>query len=625
MPTISQALAIAFEHHRAGRLELAEQICHRILAADPDQADVLHLVGVLAQQTGRHEIAAKYIARAVELNPTDAGFYNNLGAAYKDWGRLDDAIRCYRRAIALRPELAEAHYNLGNALMEEGEQGEAVQCYYRALERKPAYADALNNLGNALKDGGDLAGAAALYRRALEAKPDYAEAPQQPGGFVQAIRESRRGGRLLSKPARITARFRGRLLQPGQRTERTATPRGGCRLLSARGGTEARFRRCPRATLGVVLQEQGRLEDAVQCFRRALELEPDNATTFNNLGNALLGQGDQHAAMACYRQALRRERGHAGALQNCVCGLRYVPDATAEELLAAAVDYDRQHAARFRTLWPRHANPAIADRRLRLGFVSPAFHEAPMRAFLPSSLEHVAPAQCELAFYSTTPGGVVPGGLRLQDFGALWHDASRWSDDQLAGQIRADQIDILFDLAGHAPGNRFAGLRRKPAPVQITWIDSVGTTGLSAIDYLLADRWLIPAGAEANFAERVLRMPAGYVCYGPPENSPPVGPLAALGKGHVTFGSFSRPAKIHARVIRAWSAILHRTPPVTIGSQARRLCGSRHQRPFPTSSSRRKAWSSIASSCKATRRRAITSTNCKQSMFLWTRFPTAAA
>ena len=90
------------------------------------------------------------------------------------------------------------------------------------------------------------------------------------------------------------------------------------------------------------------------------------------------------------------------------------------------------------------------------------------------------------------------------------------SHEQLAERIRADQIDMLFDLAGHTAGNRLLLFARKPAPIQITWAGYVGTTGLEAMDYILADRWEVPVAAARHYQERVLRMPDGYVCYEPP-------------------------------------------------------------------------------------------------------------
>jgi predicted O-linked N-acetylglucosamine transferase (SPINDLY family) len=96
--------------------------------------------------------------------------------------------------------------------------------------------------------------------------------------------------------------------------------------------------------------------------------------------------------------------------------------------------------------------------------------------------------------------------------------------------------------------------------VQITWLAYPGTTGLAAIDYLIADAQEVPEGAEPYYREKVLRLPDSYVCFDPPAIAPPVGPLRALQRGYVTFGNFSNPAKISPAVVAVWAEILRRVP-----------------------------------------------------------------
>jgi Tfp pilus assembly protein PilF len=173
MATISEALAIAVQHHQGGRLQAAGEICRRILAVEPDQTDACHLLGVISAQTGDHQFAVEYLRRALAAKPGWAEAHYNLGKALKEQGKLDEAIVCYRRALELKPDLAEAHNNLGIALSDRGNPDEAVASYRQALKRRPDFAEVHYNLGSALEEMGDFRGAEDCFRDALRHDPRF--------------------------------------------------------------------------------------------------------------------------------------------------------------------------------------------------------------------------------------------------------------------------------------------------------------------------------------------------------------------------------------------------------------------------------------------------------------------
>ena len=272
MATLSEALAIAIQHHQAGRLQAAEQIYRQILAVEPNHADAWHLLGVVAHQVGKQDLAVQYIQRAIALEGSSAAFHNNLGGIHYALRRFPEAVACYRRSVELKPCDAQAHNNLGNALMDQGKWDEAVACYRRALQRKPDFADGHYNLGNALKELGELNEAVACYRRALELKPDLAEAHNNLGAALEG---------------------------QGKLDEAVACYRRALELKPDHAGA--------LNNLGAVLDVQGKLDEAVACYRRALQLKPDFVEAHGNLGAALEETGDFPAAEGCFRTALRHD------------------------------------------------------------------------------------------------------------------------------------------------------------------------------------------------------------------------------------------------------------------------------------------------------------------------------
>src|SRR5437764_15009690 len=114
--SVADALRMGQAHHQAGGYEQAEQLYRKILILEANNADALHLLGLLLRQTGRVRTGIDLLHRAVSLNPSVSQYHNHLGQALRDLHRPDDAIDSFREAIRLDPKNAEAHNNLGAAL-----------------------------------------------------------------------------------------------------------------------------------------------------------------------------------------------------------------------------------------------------------------------------------------------------------------------------------------------------------------------------------------------------------------------------------------------------------------------------------------------------------------------------
>jgi predicted O-linked N-acetylglucosamine transferase (SPINDLY family) len=618
---ISAALALAFQHHQAGRLQAAEQIYRQILQADPNHADAIHLLGVLAHQLGQHAVAVEYIQRAIGLRGDVADFHNNLSLAYRAVRDIPAAVACCRRALELKPDYVEAHSNLGNALKDQGKLDEAVACYRRAVELKPDFAKAHSHLGAAFQDQGKLDQAAACfqralalepddaaacnslgivckgqgkpdqavacYRRALELKPGFAEAHSNLGNAFrdqrkldEAIACYRRALELKPQLAEIISNLGAAFCDQGKLDEAAACCRRALELKP--DCAEAHY------NLGNALKDHGKLDEPVACFRRAVQLKPDYAEAHNNLSIALKDQGKLDEAVACGRRALELLPDCANVHSNLLFTLHYCTGVTLAELAETHAEYDRRHAAPLGRAAVRQESVRARHGRPRVGFVSPDLGRHPVGYLLVRVLErlgqlgkgdrHLLPERPEGCCAQKVPVTFSPGNLgmeticysdriakddmtcRLQAAATHWRDVLGTSDERLAEQIRADGVDILFDLAGHTAHNRLLTLARKPAPIQITWLGYVGTTGLAAMDYILADRFEIPPESEAHYREKVLRLPDGYVCFDAPEEAPPVGPLPAMAQGCVTFGCFNNLAKITRQAMRVWAEILRRVP-----------------------------------------------------------------
>jgi predicted O-linked N-acetylglucosamine transferase (SPINDLY family) len=527
----------------------------------PDRAEIHNTLAIALNEAGRTDEALAASGRALSVWPDSAEVHSVRGNVLVRLNRIEEAIATFRRAIALKPELAVVHGNLGNALQQLGRLDEAVAAQRRALELDPAFFEAWSNLGNALREQDRLEEAIAAYRRAIELRPAFAGAHDNLGIALRcqgrhddAVTAHQRAITLAPEFAVGYSNLGIALRQSGRIDEAIAAFHRAIALRPDFAGAYS--------NLGNALNGQSRHDEAIAALGRALEFDPKLAEAHHNLGFALLVQGRHEEAGAAYRRALELRPGYARAHSDLLSCMQYQTGVTPAALARAHAEWDEQHAQPLRRHWKPFELDRDPDRPLRLGFVSGDLRRHPVGFFLTGVLENLDRREFDVVCYETRGGERDAYSTRIAAVARHWHEVVGLDDDSLAARIRGDRIDILFDLAGHTPDNRLLVFARRPAPVQMTWSGYVGTTGVAAMDYLIADRFHVPLaiGAEADYRETILRMPDGYVCYEPPPAAPEVGPLPALGCGHVTFGCFNNAAKITSEVVATWAEILDRVP-----------------------------------------------------------------
>ncbi len=517
-----------------GRLAEAEAGFRKAIRLKPDLAKAHCNLGVVLTNQGRLAEAESSFREAIRHNPGLMVAYNNLGNILRDQGRFTEAEASCREAIRLNPDFAEAYSNLGNVLRDLERFVESGASCREAIRIKPDFAEAHNNLGNALTDQGRLADAEASYREAIRLKPDYAEA------------HSNLGGGLLSQ---------------GRLAEAEASCREAIRLKS-----DFIF---AYNNLGNALQDQGLFAEAEVIYREAVQLNPDFAEAHNNLGNALTDQGRLADAETSYREAIRLKPGYAEAHSNLLFSLNYIealpPSASLSEAKRFGALVTRKADSKYST-WLAAPNPT----KLRIGFVSGDFRNHPVGYFFEGLLSNIDKSRFELFAYSTTPEEDALTE-RIKPLFDGWVAVFGKLDRDVARIIHQGGPNILVDLAGHTADNRLPVFAYKAAPVQASWLGYFATTGVSEIDYLIADPWTLPEQEEQYFSEEIWRLPETRLCFSPPIPSPDPSPLPALSNHYITFGCFSNLAKLNDSVVMLWARVLSAVPNSRLFIKAKQL------------------------------------------------------
>ena len=558
-------------HARLGQSEHAITAYQKAITLNPDFTDAFVALGTVLQSLKRTDEAITAYRQALAFRPDYAETYYNLGSTFAEAGKFEEAAINFRLALAIRQDYAEAHYNLGNVLMESGQLDEAVISYHQAIELRPTYVNAHNNLGATYKKLGQNDAAIASYRRALEIAPDMAELHNNLGVALKSmgrLGDAEASYRLALKInpdfVEVLSNIGAIQHQLGQIDEALASYH---RALELDPG-------CADAcnNLGIVQQQIGQTEAALASYRRVLEIEPDHVASHNNLGAALVDLGCLEEAFASYRQALTLKPDYTDAHSNLICIHNYLADHSSTQLLAETRrfgDIVARQADTF-TYWDNTPEP---NRCLRIGIVSADLRQHPVGYFSENVLAMLtthALGRLEVFAYSNN-FQFDATSERIKACCKTWRFVPNISDEMLAKLIRDDAVDILIDLSGHTDRNRLPLFAWKPAPVQITWLGYFASTGVEAIDYLLADPWTLPESEETNFTETIWRLPETRLCFTPPDVTLNVGPLPALDNGYVTFGCFNHLTKMNEGVVALWARILTAIPKSRLFLKTRHL------------------------------------------------------
>ncbi len=513
-----QAFANAEQMRQAGRNAEADAFCRQALVHDPRHARSLNMLGVLSLEAGRVDLAAELFGRAVAADGAFHIFQNNLGSALRELGRDAEAARAFRRAAAIKPDYARALNNLGQTLANT-DPAAAAAAFRQVLSFHPRDLEALFGLGVLLHMSGALEEARPLYEQAVLLAPDNPGLAENLAGLLLAQ------GRM---PEAIIALQR--LLK--------LTPRAVQHWTNLAGA----------------LESQARLTEAAAAYRQAILIDPNHASAFNGLGNALANLGLIDESVAAYRRAVVLNPDYFEARSNLLMTLHSAPQVSAADLLAEAKAYGARFGIAPARSWP---NGSDAERPLRVGYICADFRVHPVGFFFERVLAAHDKGQVEAILYSDTrfPDEQTH---RLRGLAGGWRDTVGKSDAEAMRMIAADGIDILIDLAGHTGSNRLAMLGHRAAPVQASWLGYFGTTGVGAIDYVIADEVVLPPGDEAVFTETPVRLPAPYLCWSPPREDVSVAPFPGQGSGVVTFGCFNNRAKITEETVAVWARILGR-------------------------------------------------------------------
>ncbi len=482
----------------------AAVIYEEILKNHPKHYEALVRLGIIAGQTQNPKKALILFDKAIKVDPTNPVPFNNKGLVFQELKQWEAALASYTRAIALKADYAVAYYNRGNVLQELSRPEEAIASYDQAIAVKADFAEAHYNRGVVLHGLKQWNAALASYDQAVAVRSNYAECFFNRGNILRELTQWRSA--LASYNQAIAARAHY---------------------------AEAYLNR------GDVLHALKQWDAALASYDQAIVLKHDYAKAYLNRGNLFKELKQLDSALASYTQAFAlqpRLEFLLGTLRYTrmqVCDWRDLETDVAQ--LSALIErgepvsppFDvlawsgsaalQKSAARIwvRDRCPRNGSlPALGHQegtgKIRIGYFSADFQEHATSYLIAELFEMHDRSKFHVIAFSFGPPSQGAMRKRLADAVDEFIDVSEKTDSEAALLSRNLKIDIAVDLKGFTQNSRAGIFALGAAPLQVNYLGYPGTMGAEYIDYLVADRTLVPEVSRRYYSEEIVYLPDSY-------------------------------------------------------------------------------------------------------------------
>ena len=546
----------AIRLQQAGRIPEAAQLYSQVLQSDPGNYQALYQLGLILFEYRRFEDADRLLGAAIRVNSGSAELFYSRGCVLQQLGRTENALAAFAHALAIRPDFPEARNNRGVTLLSLGRPGEALACFDRILLQHPDLAVVHTNRANALLALKRPEAALESAEHALRLNSNLADAHFNRGSALVSLGRNETAQECFGQALRINPQHGDALIFRGIVLELLERPADALESYNAAlslrpGQPDILFNRTS------TLMSLGRYSDVVGDCDKILKAYPHFKYAAGMRLYAKLHACDWENRDSEIAEAVDAQRNRYPVLQplQAVAALN-----SGEDLLESSrIWVAQQFPAPVEPLW---RGETYRHDRIRVAYVSGDFGEHPVMTLAAGVFEQHDRAEFDVTAISTRPQANGPMRQRLQNAFERFVDLSNHSGREIAQTIRNLEIDIVVDLMGHTQGAPTSVFAERAAPVQVTWLGFPGSSGAPYIDYIIADRTVIPADQQNFYSEKIAWL--GPSCF-PTDNKRALLPApsrqdAGLPETGLVFCNFGKPLKFAPDPFAVWMRLLKEIP-----------------------------------------------------------------
>lgn len=453
-----------------GEYAAAAEWCQRSLQLAPDLPEAWYHLGNAFGGMGRKPEAVDALekARVRTLNSADA--QNSIGLQLTELGAYLKAEQCLNQALALAPDYAFAHSNLGKLRSNQRRLDDAETAFRKAIALNPDLAPAYVNLGGVLSDQKNYGAAEAACRKATELAPDSAEAWLNLGVALNGLKQHEAAESSYAKALALAPNLSDVWVN-----------------------------------LGIALDEMKRYEAAADCYKRGIELNANAEFVFGSLLHAKMKICDWRSLANDLPKFFQDiEAGRKVAIPFGMLG--FTADLSLQCKAATLWVKDKGLDSATASSIPKHQRRD----KIRVGYFSADFHDHATMRLMAELFEKHNRSRFELYAFSFGPDRKDAMRDRALATFDKFLDVRLQSDKAVVQLSRDLEIDIAIDLSGFTLGSRPDIFSLRAAPVQVNYLVYPATMGADFMDYLIADKTVIPEESRRQYSENIVYLPNSY-------------------------------------------------------------------------------------------------------------------
>jgi predicted O-linked N-acetylglucosamine transferase (SPINDLY family) len=469
-PQIAFLINQALQSLSAGNFKTAELYLGQALKLGPKNSHVLRFLGVAAAQQKQWEKAEEFFKKSIKADPYNAIAYSNLGNVFLELEQYEEAINYYDKAIALEPKYAEAWSNKGNALSDLKRYEEAINYYDKAIALEPKYAEAWSNKGNTLTKLRHFEEALNLYAHAIFLNSQYAEAWCNKGACLGAMQLYKEALLHINESLKFKPSYQDAWLNIGQ-----------------------------------IYGDLGQHEKSLESYQKAYAI--DETTDF--LDGLILYLKSIIGQWSTYRNDI----------DHLLAQLNLEKKVAPPLGLLSFIDSPKDHL-KASQIWAKNQSlpnnslgdiPKHSHQKIKIAYFSADFKDHPVSYLTAELFELHDRDRFEVYGFSFRKAQESPIRKRLISAFDHFIEVDNQSDQEVAQLVRQLEIDIAIDLGGYTQHARTGIFAHRAAPIQVNYLGFAGTMGVSYMDYIVADKIVIPPEFQEYYLEKKVYLPNSYM------------------------------------------------------------------------------------------------------------------